>query len=738
MSRKLRRLEKKLQRSTAPKTPAVDGPFAEAFQHHLAGRLQEAETIYRRILAVDPRHADSLHLLGAIAYQRQQFEDAVTLIGKAIEINPRVAQYHSNLGNALMECDRLTEAFECQQRAIATDSGYAEAYNNLANILWKWEKYDTVISLCEKAVSLKPGMAEAHNNIGKALAKKSKFDEAVARFKLAVHYNPNFIDAYNSLGHALVSQGLPGAAADWLNRVIAMKPDFAEAHVNLGHAQMNAGRIGLAFEAIMEALRLQPNHELAWAILDILVRAWRYAQVREGGGGQDHLPRAYPAEARATHHFAFHRYMVDVFSGGSAVDASLDAALAAMPDETLHIGGTQAHPAEFADRMVALLHFGRSGTGLLHSLIDGHPEISTLPATYLQGYFGRDTWQRLTREGWQRLPERFVEIFEVLFDARSPRPVPGLLGEDNAHKGMAEGMTSVGDNHDEWLSVDAQRFCAEAHRLLDTLAAVDPASFLKIVHVAYERALGATVGKNTIFYHLHYSYGHIGANFMRHCPGAKIIMMVREPIQCCESWLRQEFTDGNYEEVTNRIGRMLVDIDQVAFRRHDAVGLRLEDLKAKPAAAIRALCDWMGVAEDPCLYRMTAQGKRWWGDPSGTEYARAADPFDPACLVRKSQPLLSDRDRLILATLYYPFSVRFGYQVADPGKFRRDLDLIRPMLDRPMDFEMKIRTEWKSDAGELERTGKYLHFHSILVDRWEMLDRFGDYPAILTPLKVDA
>ena len=33
--------------------------------------------------------------------------------------------------------------------------------------------------------------------------------------------------------------------------------------------------------------------------------------------------------------------------------------------------------------MVALKYLGRSGTGLLHSLIDGHPEVSTLPSIYL-------------------------------------------------------------------------------------------------------------------------------------------------------------------------------------------------------------------------------------------------------------------------------------------------------------------------------------------------------------------
>ena len=39
--------------------------------------------------------------------------------------------------------------------------------------------------------------------------------------------------------------------------------------------------------------------------------------------------------------------------------------------------------------MISLVHFGRSGTGLLHSLIDNHPEIYTLPSIYFSEFFDK-------------------------------------------------------------------------------------------------------------------------------------------------------------------------------------------------------------------------------------------------------------------------------------------------------------------------------------------------------------
>ena len=38
-------------------------------------------------------------------------------------------------------------------------------------------------------------------------------------------------------------------------------------------------------------------------------------------------------------------------------------------------------------QIIALLGFGRSGSLFLHSLLDGHPQISTLPGYFFKGWF---------------------------------------------------------------------------------------------------------------------------------------------------------------------------------------------------------------------------------------------------------------------------------------------------------------------------------------------------------------
>ncbi len=63
MNRAQRRAESKRTRPS----PTVPHGFAEALRHHQAGRLDEAERLYRQGLTTEPRHADSLHLLGVVA-----------------------------------------------------------------------------------------------------------------------------------------------------------------------------------------------------------------------------------------------------------------------------------------------------------------------------------------------------------------------------------------------------------------------------------------------------------------------------------------------------------------------------------------------------------------------------------------------------------------------------------------------------------------------------------------------
>src|SRR6185295_9726691 len=75
----------------------IEQSIDDALACHRAGRVQEAERLYRDVLRQVPHHPPALHLLGAIAAQSGRTELAIQLMRRSVELSPKNAAYHSNL-----------------------------------------------------------------------------------------------------------------------------------------------------------------------------------------------------------------------------------------------------------------------------------------------------------------------------------------------------------------------------------------------------------------------------------------------------------------------------------------------------------------------------------------------------------------------------------------------------------------------------------------------------------------
>ena len=130
--------------------------FAAAVQHDRAGRLREAETLYRRAIVLDSDHAESFEGLGLIAWRTGRLADACTFLRKATDIAPASAPFHVNLGNALKELGRTNEALASYQRAIALKPDFAEAYGNLGSLYFSQGRAADACRAYEAAIEHRP------------------------------------------------------------------------------------------------------------------------------------------------------------------------------------------------------------------------------------------------------------------------------------------------------------------------------------------------------------------------------------------------------------------------------------------------------------------------------------------------------------------------------------------------------------------------------------------------------
>jgi protein O-GlcNAc transferase len=268
--------------------------FAEGVALHRAGRLADAEALYRRALESDQAHFEARHHLGIVHYQRGEHIAAIRQIDAALQLNPDVAAAHNNRGVALAALLRGEEALASYDRAIALAPGYVDAWINRGNALKELGRfelalasYDKAIALApsqaialakrgnvlqglqrfedavesyDRAIALKPEYSEAHNNRGSALVQLGRLGEGVASFERAIGLRPDDVTALRNLGEALARlERLEEAVASY-DRVIAIDPDSADAFNDRGVALSQLGRLGEAIESYDRAIALKPEN----------------------------------------------------------------------------------------------------------------------------------------------------------------------------------------------------------------------------------------------------------------------------------------------------------------------------------------------------------------------------------------------------------------------------------------------------------------------------------------------
>jgi predicted O-linked N-acetylglucosamine transferase (SPINDLY family) len=251
----------------------IQQAFELALQYHQAGRLQEAEQIYRQILAQQPNHGDALHHLGIIAHQVGRIDIAVDLIRRAIALNPNWPEAQNNLGNVLKDGGQLDQAIAAYRQAIGGNPNLAEAHYNLGNVLRDSEQPDAAIAAYRRAIALKFNYAEAHCNLGNALRDGGQLDTAIAAYRQAITLRPEYGEALSNLGNALRDAGQFDEAVATHKKVIALRPKYAEPHYNLGNVLRANGQFAEAVAAFGQAIALRPDYAEAHYHLGNALRA---------------------------------------------------------------------------------------------------------------------------------------------------------------------------------------------------------------------------------------------------------------------------------------------------------------------------------------------------------------------------------------------------------------------------------------------------------------------------------
>jgi tetratricopeptide (TPR) repeat protein len=240
--------------------PPISQRLALAMQHHQAGRLADAEALYRGILQESPQHPHALHLLGVLAHQAGRPRDAIDLINRALAVHGPHPVFYSNLGAIHLALGLLPETVAYCREAVRLQPNLADAHNNLGLALLRQGQYDEAEAALRAALRVNRGHLDARCNLGAILHRQGRLNEALALLQETVRLAPNFAQARNDLGGALLACGQPEPAIEHLQEAVRLRPDFAEAQSNLGLAFRELGRIDEAVRCFRGAMRLNPAY----------------------------------------------------------------------------------------------------------------------------------------------------------------------------------------------------------------------------------------------------------------------------------------------------------------------------------------------------------------------------------------------------------------------------------------------------------------------------------------------
>ncbi len=311
----------------------ISEALALAAQHHQAGRLPEAEQIYRQILQADPAHAEAWNRMGRLAFEQQnvveaercvrrtvelnsnmpeyyvnwaytleilgRLDEAIAAYRRAVELNPDQPDAQSRLGNLLAASGRDAEAASCFEQALRQRPDDNELLAKLVHLLKESGREEEAFARLHQAVERSPNSPAIQNNLGNIYLQEGRWEDAVACYRRVVELKPELAEAHANLGKTLVKQRKPAAALSPLRQAVACNPNLPQVYNDLGNALADQGRIEEALDSYRQALRLLPDYPLAHSNL---LFTWHYrpgVTLAELYAAHEEFERCHAAALRA-------------------------------------------------------------------------------------------------------------------------------------------------------------------------------------------------------------------------------------------------------------------------------------------------------------------------------------------------------------------------------------------------------------------------------------------------------
>ena len=295
----------------AQNSPAMTEEYQQAVAAMRAGRLDEAEASFQKVVKMNPNLPEGFFNLGLVLEQQRKYDEAVASFEKSLALRPRMrganlflglAEYRSNhlekavtalkkeaaaypkdaaawmwIGVVRLAQDQPEEAAEALDKAakldpknidilyhrgrahlLVSNDSYTEMFRIdpkswrvhqvLAQTNAESEHHEDAVAEYLAAIQLAPTQPGLHEELGSEYRILVKIPEAEAAFRRELEINPDNVTAEYKLGVIAVEQGDGAEGKKLIEEALKVTPGLLNADYNLGRAEMKLGNDAAAAE----------------------------------------------------------------------------------------------------------------------------------------------------------------------------------------------------------------------------------------------------------------------------------------------------------------------------------------------------------------------------------------------------------------------------------------------------------------------------------------------------------
>jgi tetratricopeptide (TPR) repeat protein len=242
---------------------SIETLAGHAEQLENVGKWDDAESIYREILKMDPRSIGALNRLGVIAVRRGQFDTGIRYYKQAFDLDPSEFGTNLNLGIAYIKRQDFGNAVPPLERAVQAEPGSFQAHELLAGALIGKNDFSLAVPHLEKARELNPTDIATLYLLERAYLETKQFEKALSAFENLESLDPGSPWVRILRGQAEDSLANYDKAIAEFEAARQQLPHDATVRFSLGFMYWKVRRLVNAESELRQALKLDRDFEEA-------------------------------------------------------------------------------------------------------------------------------------------------------------------------------------------------------------------------------------------------------------------------------------------------------------------------------------------------------------------------------------------------------------------------------------------------------------------------------------------